>query len=223
MIEEKPLEETEVYAVIDRFFYAKALDTATYERNKEAIDSESRYVIKTTNLSKLSIFSSGGNMHVIKCMDLPQSKLKDKGVPIDNISSFDSSAEDCLYIASLEDVLSQQLIFLTKSGMIKTVPGAEFDVMNRRTVASTKLLDNDSLVAVLPFDNSERATIVITSEKGYRLRFLLSDIPEKKKNAVGAKAMALTKDDLIKKAEILSGESTSTLKIAGRATKGTKK
>ena len=95
--------------------------------------------------------------------------------------------------------------------------------MNRRTVASTKLLDNDSLVAVLPFENSDGATIVITSEKGYRLRFLLSDIPEKKKNAVGAKAMALTKDDLIKKAETLSGESTSTLKIAGRATKGTKK
>ena len=223
VIEEKPLEETEVYAVIDRFFYAKAIDTATYERNKEAIDSESRYVIRTTNLSRLLIFSSGGNMHVLKCMDLPQSKLKDKGVPIDNISTFDSSVEDCLYIESMDEVLPGQLIFLTKDGMIKNVPGSEFDVMNRRTVASTKLLEGDSLVAVLPYDKDGNATIVITSEKNYRLRFLLSDIPEKKKNAVGAKAMALSKGDRIKKAEILSGDSNSTLKIAGRATKGTKK
>ena len=162
-------------------------------------------------------------MHVLKCTDLPQSKLKDKGVPIDNISTFDSSAEDCLHIASMEDVLKGQLIFLTKEGMIKTVPGEEFDVMNRRTVASTKLLEGDSLTAVLPFDESDNATIVITSEKSYRLRFLLKDIPEKKKNAVGAKAMALSKGDHIKKAEILSGDSNSTQKIAGRATKGTKK
>lgn len=162
-------------------------------------------------------------MHVIKCTDLPQSKLKDKGVPIDNISSFDSSAEDCLYIGSIDEVIKGQLIFLTKDGNIKTVPGSEFDVMNRRTVASTKLLDGDSVIAVLPYDDSENATIVITSEKGYRLRFLLSDIPEKKKNAVGAKAMALSKGDLIKKAEVLSGDSQSTIKIAGRATKGTKR
>ena len=38
--EEKKIEEQEVVFLMDRFGYAKTVDVATYERNKEAADNE---------------------------------------------------------------------------------------------------------------------------------------------------------------------------------------
>lgn len=37
---------------MDRFGYAKTIDVAAYERNKEAADSENRYVLHCMNTGK---------------------------------------------------------------------------------------------------------------------------------------------------------------------------
>lgn len=50
--EEKKMEEMEVVFLMDRFGYAKTIDVAAYERNKEAADSENRYVLHCMNTGK---------------------------------------------------------------------------------------------------------------------------------------------------------------------------
>ena len=45
VFEEKKIEEQEVVFLMDRFGYARTVDAATYERNKEAADSENKYVL----------------------------------------------------------------------------------------------------------------------------------------------------------------------------------
>ena len=67
-------------------------------------------------------------------------------------------------------------MFVTKSGMAKQVKGEEFDVV-KRTIASTKLGDEDELVMVQQCDTMDY--LVLQSKGGYFLRFL------KKKAAVG--------------------------------------
>ena len=49
VFEEKKIEEQEVVFLMDRFGYARCVDTATYERNREAADSENRYVLTCLN------------------------------------------------------------------------------------------------------------------------------------------------------------------------------
>ena len=51
--EEKKMEEMEVVFLMDRFGYAKTIDVAAYERNKEAADSENRYVLHCMNTGKI--------------------------------------------------------------------------------------------------------------------------------------------------------------------------
>ena len=41
----KNIEEQEVMLLMDRFGYTRTMDVAAYERNKEAADSESKYVL----------------------------------------------------------------------------------------------------------------------------------------------------------------------------------
>ncbi len=40
------------------------------------------------NTGRICLFTSTGQMHTIKVLDLPYGKFRDKGIPIDNVSNF---------------------------------------------------------------------------------------------------------------------------------------
>ncbi|MBO6149155.1 MAG: DNA topoisomerase 4 subunit A [Lachnospiraceae bacterium] len=199
---EKPVVETGLYFLMDRFGYAKTIDEAAFERNKEAVLSDHKYCIHTKNTGRICLFTDDGNMHSVKVSDLPYGKFRDKGVPIDNVSNYDSSKEVCICIEDLEELIKRKLLFLTKQGMAKMVQGNEFDV-SKRTVAATKLQDKDKLLYILPI-NDEVRQILLQSENGYFLRFPLEEIPEKKKSAVGVRTMKLAESDGIEAAYLMN-------------------
>ena len=230
--EEKKIAEMEVVVLLDRFGYAKVVDASTYERNREAADTESRYQIRCMNTDRLCIFTNTGQQHLVKVMDLPFGRFRDKGTPIDNVSNYNSSEENMIYITSLGALVGKKLLFVSSSGMMKQVDGNEFDVA-KRTTAVTKLLEGDTLLFVEPVDDSN--TIVLQTEKGMFLRFAASDVPEKKKGAVGVRGIKLAEKDILEEVYILEeqGERTivykdkeialNRLRIGNRDTKGVKK
>ena len=55
VVEEKKIEEMDVVFLMDRFGYAKTVDVATYERNKEAANTENRYILTCKNTDKICI------------------------------------------------------------------------------------------------------------------------------------------------------------------------
>ena len=152
--EEKKIEEMEVVFLMDRFGYARTIDKAAYERNKETADSENKYIFSFMNTDKICVFTDSGRMHTIKVLDLPFGKFRDKGTPIDNVSNFDSSAEQMVFVSSLSGIKDSMLFFATKTGMLKQVAGTEFDV-SKRTIAATKLGEGDRLVLVQIADPME--------------------------------------------------------------------
>ncbi len=147
VFEEKKIEEQEVVFLMDRFGYARTVDPSVYERNKEAADSENKYIVSCMNTGKLCLFTNTGKMHQIKLQDLPYGKFRDKGIPIDNVSNFDSTGEQIVYLCDGEQMRYAWLMFATKQGMIKKVEGAEFQVI-KRTIVAAKLQDEDELISV---------------------------------------------------------------------------
>ncbi len=192
--EEKKLEEMEVVFLMDRFGYAKTIDATTYERNQEAADAESRYVIRCKNTGRICIFTNTGQLHTVKVLDLPFGKFRDKGVPIDNVSNYSSDKESILCVASQTELNLYRLIFVTKQAMMKVVDGGEFDV-SKRLVAATKLNDGDELLHVSIL--KEQRNIVLQSAEGFFLRFPMDEIPEKKKGAIGVRGMKLSANDAL--------------------------
>ena len=231
VFEEKKVEEAEVCFLMDRFGYAKVLDKNTYERNKETVHGEYKYVFTCMNTDKICLFTNKGQMHTVKVMDLPLTRLRDKGVPIDNLSNFSSAQEELLCVSNMEAVKNASLIFVTKSGMIKQVPGTEFDVI-KRTIASTKLTEEDELVLVELCDTMDY--VVLQSHAGYFLRFLKEEVPEKKKAALGVRAMKMGDRDYLEHAYLLESRMEyqieykekqmvlNKIKLGKRDTKGTK-
>jgi len=189
---EKAQEEIDLYVLVDRFGYARCIDVATYERNKDSAEAESTYVIKTKSTGKVCIFTGQGQMHTAKVKDIPMGKFRDKGVPLDNVSGYSNAVENMVYICSQTEVNLYRLIFVTKQSMCKVVDGGEFDVA-KRTVAATKLADDDEVVCVQMLVDQKH--IVLQTKDGYLLRFGVDEIPEKKKGAVGVRGMKLSSGD----------------------------
>lgn len=201
VLQEEKEADLPVVFLMDRFGYARVVDPAVYERNKEAADKENRFVFRTGSLGKVVFFTDTGMAHLIKAKDLPQTKFRDKGVPIDNLSNYSSAEERILYAASLEELIKGQLIFVTQKGMVKTVPGSEFDV-RRNSVLATKLAeDGDRLLFV--GDPEAGDHLVLRSHEGYFLKFPVSEIPEKRKTALGVRGMRLSENDLLEEAWLL--------------------
>ena len=97
--EENKVEEQDVILLLDRFGYAKTVDVATYERNKEAADSENKHIVPCKNTGKVCIFTNTGKMHQVKVSDIPYGKFRDKSVPIDNLGNYDSAQEEIVYLS----------------------------------------------------------------------------------------------------------------------------
>lgn len=192
VFEEKKIEEQEVVFLMDRFGYARTVDTAVYERNKEAADSENKYVVHCMNTGKICIFTNKGKMHQVKVLDLPHGKFRDKGVPIDNISNYSSADEQIVSVYDSEQMRFAMFLFTTAQGMIKKVDGSEFQV-SKRTIAATKLQEEDFLLSVQVINENKH--VVLQTKSGYFLRFSASDVPVKKKAAVGVRGIRLQKKD----------------------------
>ena len=190
--EEKKIEEQDVIFLMDRFGYARTIDVSTYERNKEAADSENKIIISCKNTGKICLFTNTGKMHQIKVLDLPFGKFRDKGVPVDNVSNFDSTKEEAVYLCDAEQMRYAKLLFATKQGMVKKVDGAEFQVA-KRTIAATKLQEDDQVVSVQVITDNQN--VVLQTREGYFLRFMAEDVSEKKKGAIGVRGIRLKKKD----------------------------
>ena len=196
VFEEQKMVEQEGVFLMDRFGYAKTIDTAAYERNKEAAHAENKYVFNCMNTDKICIFTDNGNLHQIKVKDIPFVKFRDKGTPIDNLGNYSSAGEEIIFLCCSSLLAGRKLLFTTKKAMMKLVDGAEFDV-SKRTVAATKLSENDLITSIEIISAVNTQNVVLQTENGYFLKFMLEEIPEKKKSAVGVRGMKIDDKDAV--------------------------
>ena len=222
----------EVVFVMDRFGYCKLLDKSTYERNQETVDTEQVYVKRCLNTDKICLFTASGTLHQIKALDIPSGKLRDKGVPIENLSKYDGREDRICLLTCAQELKGRKLVFATKLAMVKQVPGEEFET-NNRMVAATKLQEGDEVLSVALVEE-QTATVVLQTTGGYFLRFPLEDISVLKNASRGIRGIKLSKNEELEQLYLLGDEpyaitykdreiNLSGMRITKRDAKGTKK
>ncbi len=231
VIEEQAPQAVPAVFLMDRFGYARMIDPAVYEKNRQAADEQNRYVFPVMTDSKVSIITDTGRQHLIRMSDVPLGKFREKGTPIDNLCNFESEKERPAAVMPLEKLEQKNLLFVTAQGMIKRVEGSEL-VVTRRTIAATSLNEGDELIAVT--EAADEDQIVLQTRGGYLLRLNVSEIPFKKKAAAGVRGIRLGKEDFVcdvhrirpgEAPSLTLGEKTialNRLKIGTRDTRGTK-
>ena len=231
VLEEKAPEEEEVVFAMDRFGYAKTLDTAVYEKNSEAAGEDSKYIFRVMNTDRICLFTNTGKLHTVKAMDIPTRKLRDKGIPIDNLSNFTSKDEEIVWMAPLSFIKSNKIFIATRQGFVKVTDGADFE-SSVRSIAATKLQENDEVVLAGAAKDAEFA--VLGSHDGFFIKFLLNEAPELKKTAVGVRGIKLSENDYVEVSCLLENAkefildfhgkkmTLNRLKLSKRGGKGTK-
>ena len=212
VFEETSIVEQDVVFVMNRFGYVKTLEKSLFEKNEEAVRQESKIVLFCKNTSRIYIFTKNATVHQIKVIDIPLCKMKDKGIPIDNISNFDSSKEDMLLIEAGEQLHNKKLLFATKKAMIKQVPMEEF-LSNKKTIVSTKLAEDDELLKIEVVTGDQ--VVLVTEQKKY-LKFLIDNISTMKKVSVGVRGCKLEDGDLLKDVILFHSEEKTIVKIGNK-------
>ena len=156
---------------------------------------------------RICLFTDAGVLHTVKVSDLPMGKLRDKGVPIDNVGNYDSTKEEIILACSQSDLNLYRLLFVTANGYVKIVSGGEFET-RMKTMNATKLAEGDTLVYAGVITDEKYAVLI--SRNGYLLKFPLEQISEMKKTAAGMQGMKLGKEDLVEKAMMIRDRETET-------------
>ena len=226
--EEKEAAREMIFAM-DRFGYCKLLEKAVYERNPETVQAEHVETVPVMTDDRICFFTDTGSMYQVKAADVPAGKLKDKGVPLDNISRFEGAKERILLTMPASELPGKKLLFATRAAMLKIVPGGEFLTANRM-VAATKLSEGDQAAEIRIL--SGETEIVLQTKEGMFLRFMINEIPELKKNSRGVRGMKLEDGDSLEHVYFPENEPLAVykekevhlnrLKMAKRDGKGTK-
>ena len=211
MVKEEVKEE-DVLFLMDRFGYVKTVDLSMQEKQKDQV-AEYRFSFVCRNVGKVQFFTSAGKMYQAKVKDIPFVKMKDKGVPIDNISKYDSSHEQILCAAALNENQDAHLIFLTAKGLIKQVPASEFQISTQVSNA-TKIAEGDELIYV---DVVSKKQLILQSTKGSFIRFAIDDVKTARKMTLGVKGMQLEEDAHVKNAWQISPSSDKEFMVRDQA------
>ena len=115
--------EEDVYVLIDRFNYLKIIDEQSYVRVDSDTLKEYKEVINIKNTDNLCLFTDNGDFHQIKIVDVPISKMKDRGTPLDNLCDIEKN--EVLLITPLKE-LTDKVILITLKGLVKQVEAEEY-------------------------------------------------------------------------------------------------
>ena len=219
----------EVVFVMDRFGYCKLLDKSTYERNQETVDTEQVHVVRCMSTDKICLFAASGNLYQIKVSDIPSGRLRDKGVPVENLSRYDGAKDTIRLLTCAQELKGNMLVFATKMAMVKQVAGEEFET-NNRMVAATKLQEGDEVAAVVIVKGETEA--VLQTSLGVFLRFPLEEISVQKKASRGVRGIKLAKNEELEQIYLIGADPIiqykekevhlNRLKLSKRDAKGSK-
>ncbi len=190
VIKKPEIKEEKMYALVNRFGYIKLVDEATYERNKDNIPNDYRYVCEVMNTGKLFIFTAQGSCHQAKAMSVPVGRYNDKGVPLEQVSGLTMDEEAIFVISDMKP--REKLLFVTESGLVKRTHLSEF-ITSRKTIDSTKLSNGDKLIYVGLIKDKQIAVMI--SENKMCVAFESASVKLLKRNSAGIIGMKFDKGD----------------------------
>ena len=148
----------------------------------------------------LLFFSNFGKVYRIKGYEIPEFGRQSKGVPIVNILPLEKEESINTIIAGKGDGKYKNLMFFTKSGLVKRTLLTEFDSIRKNGKIAISLKENDELISVKPTNGNDE--VMMASSDGRMVRFNETEVRVMGRLASGVKGIDL-KDSHVIGAEIV--------------------
>lgn len=207
----------DIYILIDKFGYTKAVDAGAYSKASSEQLSEYVYTIKMRSNDRLCVFTAEGSMYQVKAQAIPRTKLREKGTLIHQLTKI--GKEEVILYTGFEELFECSFLFATQSGYVKIVSGIEFDT-TRTQVNATKIDDGDKLAGIVKLTATdilaENRKVILMTNSGLSLGFPLEEVSEFKKTSRGVKGIVLDKNDKVALCTVVT-PSDETFDFKGKA------
>ena len=179
--------------------YIKRLPVDTYKtQNRGGVGikgmstNDEDYVenmIEASSHDYILFFTNNGKVYRIKGYEIPEYSRQSKGLPIINLLNLEKNEKVAALIRIANDDESNNLVFATKSGLIKRTAISEFNNIRNNGKKFITLRDDDELISV------EKTTgdndILMASSNGRMVRFNENSIRVMGRGATGVRGINL--------------------------------
>jgi DNA gyrase subunit A len=135
-------------------------------------------------------FTAGGQGHFLPVLDLPESSRASRGQSVYSLLAGAERKDPIVAMLPVDDLAQERvLVFVTRQGLVKRTPLAEFSNPRAGGVIAMGVRDGDAVFDVVLSDG--KAELMILTREGRAIRFPETDVPEVGRAAQGVKGVGL--------------------------------
>ena len=164
-----------------------------------------------TNLDTLLIFTNQGRVHNLKVYEIPETSKQSRGRLIGNIIKLRDDEKIRAIIKTRDFSSENEVIFVTKEGLVKKTNLSEFKNINTSGLKAIKLKDNDDIIYVGLIEDIDKEELLIATKDGYSIRFTCEEVRATGRDTMGVKGLTLRDGDIVVSALLVKDKENSSI------------
>jgi DNA gyrase subunit A len=165
-----------------------------------------------SNLDTMMIFTNQGRVFNLKVYQIPETSKQARGRLISNLVKLKEDEKVRAIIKTRDFSEKNEVIFVTKQGIVKKTNLNEFKNINIAGLKAIKLKEKDDIIFVgLIADKNEQ--LVIATHFGNAIRFKTEDLRSQGRDTTGVKGIKLKENDKVVSALLVGGEDHTILTV----------
>lgn len=193
--------------------YVKRMEVSKYKAQKrggKGVASqntiEDDFVVSidsATNLDTLMIFTNQGRVFNLKVYEIPKSSKQSRGKLISNIIRIREDEKIRAVIKTRDFSSENEVVFVTKEGLIKKTNLNEFKNINNSGLKAIKLKPEDDIIYVGLIEEIDKEELLLATKLGQSIRFGSDNVRATGRDTMGVKAITLKEGDSVVSAMLI--------------------
>ena len=203
--------------------YVKRMEVSKYKAQKrggKGVASQNTIeddfvesIESASNLDTLMIFTKQGRVFNIKVYEIPETSKQSRGKLMSNIIRTREDEKIRAVIKTRDFSKENEVVFVTKEGLIKKTNLNEFKNINNSGLKAIKLKEDDDIIYVGLIEKIDQEQVFIATKQGYSIRFNSDNVRPTGRDTMGVKSITLRPGDSIVSALLIKDEEGSILTV----------
>lgn len=203
--------------------YVKRMEVSKYKAQKrggKGVASQNTIeddfvesIESASNLDTLMIFTNQGRVFNIKVYEIPETSKQSRGKLMSNIIRTREDEKIRAVIKTRDFSKENEVVFVTKEGLIKKTNLNEFKNINNSGLKAIKLKEDDDIIYVGLIEKIDQEQVFIATKQGYSIRFNSDNVRPTGRDTMGVKSITLRPGDSIVSALLIKDEEGSILTV----------
>ena len=203
--------------------YVKRMEVSKYKAQKRGgkgvasqntiEDDYVECIEAASNLDTLMIFTNQGRVFNLKVYEIPETSKQSRGKLISNIIRIREDEKIRAIIKTRDFSSDNEVVFVTKEGLIKKTNLNEFKNINNSGLKAIKIKEDDDIIYVGLIEQIDKEELLLATKLGQSIRFSSDNVRATGRDTMGVKAITLRPEDTVVSAMLIKNPDCMILTI----------